>query len=91
MANKEGDCANFLKQYPDFVNTSLVENTTNPICRAAYLGYQKIAALLLKYGADINLRSSDGRTPLHWAAFRNNIPMLQFLIDNGADITLEDN
>lgn len=26
-----------------------------------------------------------------WAAFRNNIAMLDFLTENGADLTLEDN
>lgn len=26
-----------------------------------------------------------------WAAFRNNVKMCEFLLDNGADITLEDN
>ena len=72
------------------MNTPLVVNTTNPICRAAYLGHQKIAALLLSHGADINLRSSDGRTPLHWTAFRNNVKMTEFLLDNGADMSLED-
>lgn len=73
------------------MNTTLVEETTNPICRAAYLGYPKLCSLLLKYGADINLRSSDGRTPLMWGAFRNNPKMCEFLLDNGADLTLEDN
>ncbi len=79
------------QKYPDYVNTTLVENTTNPICRASYLGHQNIASLLLKHGADINMRSSDGRTPLMWAAFRNNKKMCEYLLDQGADITLEDN
>jgi len=73
------------------VNTTLVENTTNPICRASYLGHQKLCALLLKYGADINLRSSDGRTPLMWTSFRNNAKMCEFILDNGADLLMEDN
>ena len=64
---------------------------TNPICRAAYLGFQNIAAILLKHGADINIRSSDGRTPLMWAAFRNNAAMAAYLMDNGASIDMEDN
>ena len=81
---------NSSQKYPEYVNTSLVENTTNPICRASYLGHQKLVSLLMKYGADINLRSSDGRTPLMWAAFRNNVKMCEILLDLGADITLED-
>lgn len=37
------------------------------------------------------MRSSDGRTALMWAAFRNNSKMVQFLLDHGADVTLVDN
>jgi len=44
----------------------------------------------LKHNADINKRSFDGRTPLHWAAFRNNLQILELLVSNDADITLED-
>ena len=77
--------------YPDYVNTSLVEGVTNPLCRAAYLGHQNICALLLRHGGDINIRSSDGRTPLMWAAFRDNVQMAEYLLDNGAQIDLEEN
>jgi ankyrin repeat protein len=73
------------------VNAPLVENVTNAICRSAFLGYKNIASLLLRHGADINLRSSDGRTPLIWAAFRNNHDIVAFLLDNGAQLDLEDN
>lgn len=68
-----------------------MNGTTNPICRAGYLGFMNIASLLLKAGADVNQRSSDGRTPLMWAAFRNNEKMCNFLLENGADMHLEDN
>jgi ankyrin repeat protein len=54
------------------------------MCRAAYLGFKNIVALLLAHGADINIRSSDGRSPLMWAAFRNNVKMAEFLLDSGA-------
>lgn len=47
--------------------------------------------MLIKHGADINLRSSDGRTPVIWAAFRNNPKMIEYLATNGANIELEDN
>jgi ankyrin repeat protein len=45
----------------------------------------------LKHGADINIRSSDGRTGLMWAAFRNNVSVAELLLDNGADINAESN
>jgi ankyrin repeat protein len=73
------------------VNTSLLNGTTNPMCRAGYLGLANMVSLLLKFGGDINLRSSDGRTALMWAAFRNNAKMTQFLLDHGSDVTLNDN
>ncbi len=61
------------------------------MCRAGYLGHTNVVSLLLKYGGDINLRSSDGRTALMWAAFRNNGKMCGFLLDHNADPNLEDN
>jgi len=73
------------------VNTTLLNGTTNPMCRAGYLGHTNVVSLLLKYGGDINLRSSDGRTALMWASFRNNGKMCDFLLEHNADISLEDN
>lgn len=61
------------------------------MCRAGYLGHTNVVSLLLKYGGDINLRSSDGRTALMWASFRNNGKMCDFLLDHNADIGLVDN
>lgn len=47
--------------------------------------------MLMANGADINGRApTSGRTPLMWAAFRNNIVMMELLITKGADINLED-
>jgi ankyrin repeat protein len=61
------------------------------MCRAGYLGHTNVVSLLLKYGGDINLRSSDGRTALMWASFRNNGKMCDFLLDHNAEISLVDN
>ena len=78
-------------EFPDLANCTLIEGVTNPLCRAAYLGYKGIIAILLKHKANINIRSSDGRTPLMWTAFRNHVEVAEYLIDNGTDISLEDN
>ena len=39
----------------------------------------------------MHYRSSDGRTSLIWCAFRNNDELAKYLMDNGAQIDLEDN
>ena len=44
--------------------------------------------LLLKQGANINKRASNGSTPLHWAAGNGNGAIVDFLLDQGADPAL---
>lgn len=42
--------------------------------------------LLIKMGANPNIRDKDGNTPLHWASARNHMRMMRVLIDMGVDI-----
>jgi ankyrin repeat protein len=42
--------------------------------------------LLLKRGADVNAKDSDGWTPLLHAAFRNHVPSVEVLVEGGADL-----
>ena len=80
-----------LEKYPDLANATLLNGATTPLCRATYNGYQSIAEILLENCAEIDKRApASGRTPLMWAAFRGNIPMMELLIAKGADRTLED-
>jgi ankyrin repeat protein len=46
----------------------------------------EIAKLLIKYGADVNLQSIYGTTPLKIAVENDNIEMVKILINNGANI-----
>lgn len=46
---------------------------------------------LLDSGADVNLRDSDGRAPLHWAANRGGIGLVKLLLEHGADVNARDN
>jgi ankyrin repeat protein len=76
LCGKDGQVAKMLKKYPKLALCEFYNGTTNPVCRATYLGHRNIVGLLLKYGADVNKRSSDQRTPLIWAAFRDDVQML---------------
>lgn len=59
-----------------------------PLGRAAILGYGRIAGMLLKYGADPDLRSSDGNTPLTAAASMNRLQVIRVLLPARPDYTL---
>jgi uncharacterized protein len=52
----------------------------------------QIAALLIEHGADVNARvghpkqTESAETPLHWAASSDDVPLIDALLDGGADI-----
>lgn len=46
--------------------------------------------ILLQHGADINARDGNLDTPLHWAAFKNNLECVKLLLQNGADVDAQD-
>lgn len=45
--------------------------------------------LLVKHGADINSRGPLGRTPVCWAADRGKVEIMEWLMQQGADLTLK--
>jgi ankyrin repeat protein len=55
-----------------------------PLHEAAMEGHREIVELLISKDADVNVKSADGTTPLHFAARHNGIAEL--LIDKGADV-----
>ncbi|KAF7555607.1 hypothetical protein G7Z17_g2037 [Cylindrodendrum hubeiense] len=52
---------------------------------AAYFGLLTPIKALHKNGADLESRDSYGRTPLSWAAQRDNVNIVEWLLENGAD------
>lgn len=67
------------------------EGRTNPLCRAAFLEKNNIAAILLKYGARVDIQSADGNTALHWAAHKQNLKMVEFLLHSEAPLDIVNN
>lgn len=56
---------------------------------AARDGYHDAAQLLLDRGADLNVRSGDGTTPLLMATINGNYDLAMRFLEDGADPTLE--
>lgn len=42
-------------------------------------------------GVSVNLRDSEGRTPLHWAVDRGHLKIVEILINRSADVNAKDN
>lgn len=49
-----------------------------------------VAAALLEHDADVDARDKEGRTPLMWAVNRANLPLVDLLITQGADVNAKD-
>ncbi|KAK3610226.1 hypothetical protein CHS0354_022280 [Potamilus streckersoni] len=70
-------------------NLVIPEKGVSPMHIAAGLGVHA-TALLLQYGGDPNIRSSDGTTPVHVAAIWGEENCLKLLLANGGDPCITD-
>lgn len=64
----------------------------SPTMTAAIYGNENVVKTLLRHGADPNLRESyyRERTALHYAAAHDNLPIIEILLNNGAEIDASD-
>ncbi len=58
----------------------------SPLTWATMMGHTEAAELLIKLGADVNVRQEDGGTPLHVAVTLGRVELTELLLDNGADV-----
>lgn len=56
---------------------------------AAEAGDRRTVFDAIERGADVNERSADGTTALHWAAHLGDLAMIEELLDRGADVAVK--
>jgi uncharacterized protein len=64
----------------------LVAADRPPLVDAARKGDQVSVRALIQKGAAVNSAEGDGTTALHWASYRDDIPMADLLIRSGAKV-----
>ena len=47
--------------------------------------------MILKYGADVNIKSLNGSTPLHWSCSSGDLEIVKLLVQYGADVNATTN
>ncbi len=75
------------KVNPDYQNPS---NGLSALAAAAAAGQEKAAQLLVRNGADINLKDHEGRTALFYAAENGQTALMRQLLRLGADVNIVD-
>lgn len=70
-------------QSMDLSQSALLKASISDLCQSHAPLVQRIILLLIKYGALIDFRNSDGRTPLHVATMKSNFWALKTLLDLG--------
>ncbi|KAL6831796.1 ankyrin repeat-containing domain protein [Trichoderma camerunense] len=80
---------NLLKN--DFIQHSIDDLDAlgySPLFYAAQFGQKEAVDILLRHGAQPNLRTDDGFSALHLTAKIGHVEIARLLVDNGADYTL---
>ncbi|GHM58477.1 MAG: hypothetical protein sL5_06330 [Candidatus Mesenet longicola] len=79
----------FIKQGVN-VNATTKEEGDTPLHVAAQNGYERVVALLLQHGANVNATSKDGDTPLHLAVDKGHKHIIQLLLKEKPNINSTD-
>ena len=84
----------FIKSVANVLNsdTGEVKAALEPVllCACAGLGDLSQIRAMIEDGADVNSQDYDGRTALHIASAEGHIPIIEYLLTQGADPHLED-
>ncbi|MCB1157819.1 MAG: ankyrin repeat domain-containing protein [Leptospiraceae bacterium] len=91
--NKLSDMKELLQKTPksqrkNLINEQEAQSKNTPLHYAAMHGNLEIAKLLVKYGADINIKGLASFTPLHTASAYEKENVASFLVKKGANINV---
>ncbi len=70
-------------------STEIVNYGNTPLCAAIIKGDLAAVKKFIEYGSDVN-ETSNGLTPLMFAARYNKVDIIKFLLENGADKSVQD-
>ena len=80
-----------LSKNDDWANLDSIDENSNSILHMlAYHDMAPAAKLLLKYGANVNMRNRNGEGPIHWATRRKSFRTLLVLIEFNVDVNIQD-
>eukprot|EP01114_Cavostelium_apophysatum_P017696 TRINITY_DN5318_c0_g2_i1.p1 TRINITY_DN5318_c0_g2~~TRINITY_DN5318_c0_g2_i1.p1 ORF type:complete len:1107 (+),score=298.47 TRINITY_DN5318_c0_g2_i1:102-3422(+) len=77
----------------DYVNERTDKEKLSALHFASISGHQRVVGLLLDCGADVIVRASDGKTPLHYACMHpndRNADTVILLLEKGAKVNAKD-
>jgi ankyrin repeat protein len=67
---------------------SINDNVGPVLCLAAYIGHDEIIEILLRHGAEVNIRDNRSSTPLMNATLGDHESTVKLLLASGADPSL---
>ncbi|MBN1385073.1 MAG: ankyrin repeat domain-containing protein [Elusimicrobia bacterium] len=68
------------------------EKDNKPVIELGYIKQNDLLKVkeLIEAGADVNIRDSDGKSLLHWAAYWDVVEVAELLVGKGADVNILD-
>ena len=76
-----------IAKYPEQVN-AMSGRIVAPLPAALYKRHFRVADLLHRHGADVDIRAREDWTPLYCASMDGHVDIMQWLFDHGADVNV---